>query len=243
MEILENIVEYYDEIYPVTPEQKAFFAVESSNFSSPVRLLRVGCATGSFEHQLAKEGCDVTGIENIDELLESANRKRRTQLMSIRFFKMSPLEMSRFLGKGFYNVISILDDRIIFIHDPVLLKKFFYDCKQLLTKNGKLILSLLNYEKYCSDTEVELPDIKTLRTTMYSRIVTEANGSKTLDQQIETSSGRVVDVTIAAPVYPLTKSEVERLAKDAGFRTAAFYADFARSPFTPDSDRLVAVLS
>jgi len=243
MEILENIVEYYDEIYPVTPEQKAFYTAEFSKFSFPVRLLRVGCATGSFEHQLAKEGYDVTGIENIDELLESANRKRRTQLMSIRFFKMSPLEMSRFLGKGFYNVISILDDRIIFTHDLVLLKKLFFDCRQLLAKNGELILSLLNYEKYCSDSEVNLPDVKTLRATMYSRIVTEADGSKTLDQQIETSNGRVVDVTIAAPVYPLIKSEVEVLAKEAGFKSASFYADFARSPFTPDSDRLVAVLS
>lgn len=243
MEILENIAEYYDEIYPVTAEKKAFYAKEMADYKAPVRLLRIGCATGTFEHTLAKEGYDVTGIESIDELLESANRKRRTQLMSIRFFKMTTLEMGRFLGKGFYNIVSILDDRIIFTHDPVLIKKLFADCKELLAKNGKIILSLTNFEKYQSETEVDLPDIKTLRTTMYARIVTEADGSKTLDQQIETGNGRAIDVTVAAPVHPLTKAEIETYAKEAGFKHCAFYAGFDRSPFTSDSDHLVAVLS
>ncbi len=243
MEILENIAEYYDEMYPVTAERKSFFLQEMASFSMPVRLLRIGCATGTFEHQLAKDGYDVTGIENVESLLESANRKRRTQLMSIRFFNMTTLEMSRFLGKGFYNIISILDNRIIFTHDPVLMKKLFFDCKTLLAAGGKCILQLTNYEKYHSTTEVDLPDIKTLRATMYARIVTEDDGSKTLDQQLETSSGRPIDVTVAAPVYPITKDEIATFAKEAGFKHCAWYANFAREPFTQDSDTLVAVLS
>ncbi|MCR5723697.1 MAG: class I SAM-dependent methyltransferase [Treponema sp.] len=243
MEILENIAEYYDEIYPVTASKKNFFTDELSSYPMPVKLLRIGCATGSFEHQLAKTGIDVTGIENINELLESANRKRRTQLMSIRFFKMTTLEMGRFLGKGFYNVISILDDRIIFTHDTVLLRKLFFDCKQLLTKNGKMIISLLNYEKYSSDSEIELPEIQTLRATLYARIVTEADGTKTLDQQLETGNGKTMDVTVAAPVYPLSKAELETFATEAGFKDIKCYSSFDRTPFTAQSDRLIAVLS
>ena len=148
MEIIQNIIEYYDELYPVTEAQKKFYREQLRNYPDPAKLLRVGCGTGLFEHLLAREGKDVTGIESFQEMLRSANLRRRNQLMSIRFFQMSYLDMARFLGKGFYNLISILDDRIIFIHDKTLLRKFFFDCKQLLAQDGCLIISLYNYRKF-----------------------------------------------------------------------------------------------
>ena len=147
MEIIQNIIEYYDELYPVTEAQKKFYREQLRNYPDPAKLLRVGCGTGLFEHLLAREGKDVTGIESFQEMLRSANLRRRNQLMSIRFFQMSYLDMARFLGKGFYNLISILDDRIIFIHDKTLLRKFFFDCKQLLAQDGCLIISLYNSGK------------------------------------------------------------------------------------------------
>ena len=135
MEINQNIAEYYDELYPVTEEQKVFYSKKMEMFKKPVRFLRIGCGTGSFEHNLAKDGSDVTGLETSPELLESANRKRRTQLMAVRYFQMQVIEMSRFLGKQFYNIISILDNRLLFSHDKTLMAKFFYDCKQVLSDN------------------------------------------------------------------------------------------------------------
>ena len=105
MEINQNIAEYYDELYPVTEEQKVFYQKKMILFKKPVKFLQIGCDSGTFEHNLAREGSDVTGIETSQELLESANRKRRTQLMAVRYFQMSSLEMTRFLGKKFYNII------------------------------------------------------------------------------------------------------------------------------------------
>ena len=146
MEINQNIAEYYDELYPVTEEQKVFYQKKMILFKKPVKFLQIGCGSGTFEHNLAREGSDVTGIETSQELLESANRKRRTQLMAVRYFQMSSLEMTRFLGKKFYNIISILNGRIVFTHDKTLMKKFLFDCLQLVSQNGFLILELPNFE-------------------------------------------------------------------------------------------------
>src|SRR5574344_1821611 len=144
MESVQNLVEYYDELYPVTDVQKKFYEDLMEKYSKPVRFLNIGCATGVLENRLAKQTTDVTGLETVKEFLDSASRKRRNQLMAIRFFQMSTIEMSRFLGKKFYQVISCLNDRITFIHDRTLMRKFFFDCKQLVADDGCLVLGITN---------------------------------------------------------------------------------------------------
>lgn len=56
MEFAKNLVEYYDELFPVTHEQKQFFSELLTNYSRPAKILNVGCGTGFFDNMLAKEG-------------------------------------------------------------------------------------------------------------------------------------------------------------------------------------------
>ena len=53
MEYLENIIEYYDELYPVSDGQKSFFSALLKHYEAPSRILRINCASGAFEHALA----------------------------------------------------------------------------------------------------------------------------------------------------------------------------------------------
>ncbi len=242
MEINQNIAEYYDELYPVTEEQKVFYQKRIALFPCPAKLLRIGCGCGTFEHNLAREGSDVTGIETSQELLESANRKRRTQLMAVRYFLMSSLEMTRFLGKGFYNIISVLDDRIIFTHDKTLMAKLFYDCRQLISPEGKLILSLPNFAKFKEKSKIELPVRKSIRAGLTTQI--EERGEKFYMEQILTNSNdKKFVVTQDAPVYLLQTNEIEHFAKEAGFSKVEFFSDFAENAFTPDSSGIVVEIS
>ena len=243
MELLENIAEYYDELFPSSDDLKKFFAEETKEFDIPVKFLSIGAGTGAFEHYLAKEGSDVTGLETVSSLLESANRKRRTQLMSLRFFQMTSLEMCRFLGKNFYNVISSLNDRIIFIHDSTLMAKFFFDCKRLLRSEGKLILKLPNFQKYSSSQDISLPIRESIRSKLFTKIQTNLTGKKFFQQELETGNGKILSVTKDAEILPLTKDEIEQYAKDVGFRKFSFYSDFKKSEFTKNSDNLITVIS
>ncbi len=247
MELNENISEYYDELYPITPEQKKFYQEETSKYNKPVKYLRVGCGTGTFEHILARDGADATGLETNIELLESANRKRRTQLMSLRYFQMSTLEMARFLGHNFYNVVSSLDNRIIFIRDKILIEKFFYDAKQLLAADGKLILELVNFKTIANSGVVKFPTKESIRVKLYTQLVSKDDGSgetkKFIQQDLETGNGKILPVTRDAEIYPLVKEEIEGFAKKVGFKKCDFYADFKRTPFTDNSEKLIAVIS
>ena len=243
MELLENIAEYYDELYPTGDELKKFYNEETKSFVAPVKYLSIGCGTGTFAHYLAKEGADVTGLETVSPLLESANRKRRTQLMALRFFQMSSLEMCRFLGKSFYNVVSILNDRIIFTRDKTLMAKLFFDCKQLLAPNGKLILQLPNFEKFNADSAANLPVRESIRVRLFTKIQTAPDGTKFFFQELETGNGKRLVVTRDAQIFPLTKNQIEQFAKEVGFTKFDFYGDLNYGEFTKNSDELIVVIS
>lgn len=242
METIQNLVEYYDELYPVTKDQYDFYAYLMEQYAKPVKFLTIGCGTGVMENYLAKQMTDVTGLETIKELLESATRKHRNQLMALRFFKMSTIEMVRFLGKNFYNVISCLNDRIIFIHDRTLLRKFFFDCKQLLADDGLIVLQLANYNLYKSKTVSVLPEIKTTRVTLTSKLEYVSEEESLLSRNIKTGSGKVLPVYQKTSVYPITPSEIEEYAKESGFTSIEYFADFKRNPFTEKSPSMVVII-
>src|SRR5574344_1124734 len=242
MELIQNVIEYYDELYPVTEGQKKFYADLMTKYAIPVKFLRIGCGTGYFEHLLAREGHDVTGIDTSKEMLESANLKRRNQLMAIRFFLMSTIDMTRFLGKNFYDLISCLNSRIIFIHDQTLMRKFFFDCKQLLVKDGSLILQLPNFEVYNAKPMAKLPVRESIRAKLYTQIWTKDDGSKYISQDVETGNGKMLPVMEEESIYQLSPSEIESFSKEAGFTSVEFYSDFDKNKFTAKEGNIIVLL-
>jgi len=242
MEYLKNIVEYYDELYVVSEAQQKFYDDLIDTFPKPVRLLRTNCGTGYFEHCLAKEGLDVTGIETDRDLLKSANLRRRNQLMAVRFFEMSTLDMARFLGKGFYNIISSLESRICFTHGETLIKKFFFDAKQLLAPGGILIVSLINFNKYKNGGKIVLAPRESIRTKLNTQLIINPGKDSIINQTIETGNGRILPILEDSTFYPLTPEEIQKFGKEAGFKQIEMYSDFSKSPFTGTEDNVIVVL-
>lgn len=242
MEYLQNVVEYYDELYPVTDTQKKFYDGIKKSYAVPVKFLQIGCGTGALEHILAQDGSDVTGLEVSKELIAAANLRKRTQLTAVRFFQLSTLDMTRFLGKGFYNVISCLNNRIVFIHDKTLLKKFFFDSRMLLSNGGILVLGLFNFHRTEQSPVTQLPEQSSIRVKMISSL--KKNGSELmyLNQNIETGNGKILKIMANEEVYPLTKEEIASFAKEAGFTESCFYGSFGMEEYTGKSDTLICVI-
>lgn len=241
MEYLNNIIEYYDELYPVTNEQKDLYN-ELTKELMPARFLRIGCGTGALEHWLSKNGHDVTGLETNLDMIEAANLRRRLPNMALRFFQMSSLEMTRFLGKGFYNIISCLNDSIIFINDKILLRKFFYDCKVLLAEKGVLVLQFTNFKKYLPKQAFALPVRESIRTKLSSFVSEKAPGEYVLSQELEHCGNKSLKVVENVPISLINVSDIETAAKEAGFTSFEFYGDYKKTPLTENSDNIVCLL-
>ena len=241
MESIKNFVEYYDELYPVSLAQQTFYETLAQKYPHPAKVLSIGCGTGVLCHRLAKDAVDVTGLETHRELLDSASLKYRNQLMSLRYFQMSTLEMTRFLGKKFYNIISCLNSRIIFIHDKTLMRKFFFDCKELLADGGKVVLQLFNFEKYKNSAKCCLPELSSARVRYKSVLSKCQDGNYFIDSFLE-KNNKSMPVYEQAKVYPLRKSEIEEFSKEAGFKSAQFFSGYDGLSSYEDSDYLLAVL-
>ena len=243
MEFMQNILEYYDELYPVTSIQKDFYRSVIGGFSVPPKVLSIGCGTGSFEHYLSLHDCDVTGIDDYPEFLEAANRRRRQPGVSIRFFQMSTLEMARFLKKGFYSVISCLNNRLVYISDTTLMKKFFFDCKTLLAEGGICVFSLSNFALYARHESYKLPPTGSIRVTLHTEVVPGDPNGWYLVQVIDTGKGKKKNVVEKRCIFPITPEEIREYAAAAGFKKIEMYGSFNRETFLPEkSPAVVCVL-
>lgn len=242
MKFIQNLVEYYDELFKVSEAQKKLYTELCENFSSPVRFLRVFCGSGLFESSLSKKGHDVTGIENCDELLHTANLRRRNQLMSIRFFQMEAEDMTKFLGKNFYNVISILNSRLLFLGGREKIRQFFFDCKKLVSTDGFLVIQCINFENRKDEKFFQLKCRESMRAKLFSEIMTEQDDSRLFSMNLETGTGKLLPIVKDIPIYPLLPSEIEDFAEDAGFKSAEFFADFDKSEFTGNEEQFIVVL-
>jgi SAM-dependent methyltransferase len=242
MEFIQNVVEYYDELYPVTGAKKKFYDNVKKTYMPPVKFLQIGCGTGAFEHELAQDGSDVTGLEVSRELIAAANLRRRTQLTAVRFFQLSTLDMTRFLGKGFYNIISCLNNRIAFVHDKTLLRKFFFDSRILLAEEGTLILELFNFHLAEQTPVTQLAERSSIRVRMMSSLKQSGSKLMYLNESIETGNGRILKVMENEEVYPLTKEEIISFGTEAGYREFKFYSSFGMEEFTQTSKNIICVI-
>lgn len=243
MKSIKNLVEYYDELFPVTEEQKSFYKALVQKYHSPVHFLRYGCGTGIFESNLAKEGHDVTAVENEQDLLKCANLRRRNQLMSIRFFQMTYQDMGKYLAKNFYNIISVLNSRIIFFPDRETILDFLQTCRTILSQDGTIVLQLMNFEKYGDQKLIQLPTRESVRSRLFTEILSDQEGRCIMSCNIENSSEKILPVMNDVKVYPLVPDEIESLAEEAGFSTVEFYSGFDKSEFTGSEDSYVVMLS
>lgn len=243
MSNMQSLIEYYDELYPSDENQRRFFTDLLTKYVAPSKFLRIGCGTGNLESYLAKNGVDVTGLDTNKDILESANLRRRFPNMAIRFFQMSTIEMTNFLGKNFYNVIACLNDKLIYIHDETLMKKFFADCKLLLSKDGSLVLQLYNYDMLKNESQVKLPNRESIRSKIMETIVKMDSGEYIINQYLENSSEKILPLLQRQKVLPISPDKIKEFALAAGFSNIEFYEDYTKKPLTSESQTVVCVIS
>lgn len=242
MEFFSNLTEYYDELFPVTDSLKSFFSNLLENCSKPAKILHIGCGTGTFDFDLAKKGCNVTGIDANKSLVNSASLKHRMQLLSIRFFNLSTKEMTHFLGKNFYNIIFCDNNRLSFLKTRESLSAFFEDCTQLLTKDGILVLQFENFELLNTQNSIEFPKKSSIRAELSTIVQKTSKNQTVITQKINISKNKTIPILENEPILPITQQDIIFYGKKFGFSQIQFYSDYNCSPLTKDSYELICIL-
>ena len=248
------IADYYDEspIVKGRLQDVAFYRNAVRDFGDPV--LELGCGTGRITMALAEAGKRITGLDLSGRMLERAVKKRAALRVEARErVHLVQGDMARFdLGEKFRLVIIPFRP---FQH--LLEVRQQMDCLECVRKHlapgGRLILDVFQTDaermhdpvhmREVPLTEYETGDGRYVRISERVAAFHRAEQRNDVEMifSITHRDGRQERLVFAWPLRYFFRYEVEHLLARCGFKVAARYGDFDRSPIRDDSPEMIFV--
>ena len=240
---IKKWTDYYEDFFPIEPNQYEFFSAMGDEFTAPPKFLSVECGPAFLSEKL-QEKHYIPLTDSFAEFVQIANTRQANKENPAHVFNLNPADIARYLGKKFFNVIFCLCYRIIFMKDRTLIKKFLFDSKMLLSDGGYLVLDILNFSKYdYSETKIDLPPKKAERATLYSSVIKNSDSVQyKLYQHVVTASGKLIDEVKDELICPISMETIRSYAKEVKYSSCEFFSDYKRTPYSPDSDKIICVL-
>lgn len=137
----------YDELMADAPYTKWLSFIKnavSAYHPNTIRLLDVGCGTGSMPILLAKEGFEVTGVDLSSDMLMVAKEKAENENVALSLFQQDMRELE---GLGAYDCVTILCDSLNYILTEEDVKQTFLSAWNHLEPNGLLLFDVHSLHK------------------------------------------------------------------------------------------------
>ena len=240
MTFYSDISLVYDDLFPVSPEQRDLF-VSLMDDGGARSVVDCGCGTGSQLQPFAVAGLSCFGFDPDPSLVAIARRKLaaypKTRVEAGSFENMPglvpfPSDLLMCLGNSLVHVPQEEASR------------FFLDAAGALSRSGTLLLQILNYERLKCDKVTELPMIRASEGTVEFRRKYEWEGDRRVLFRTSLRFSGADEPRIARneiPLYPIYPEELWEILTNAGFGDIRFYGDFARTEFSPGSEALVCL--
>ena len=108
-------------------------------------VLDLGCGTGNMTELLAKEGYDMIGVDNSEDMLEIASEKRAESGLNILYLLQ---DMREFELYGTVRAVVSICDCMNYILEEDDLKEAFRRVKRFLKEDGVFIFDMNSHYKY-----------------------------------------------------------------------------------------------
>ena len=222
------IAEKYDFIFPLSPAHQTFFASELRGKT----LLDVGAATGNLTAYLSSQGYEVTAIDLSERLIAKAAEKGITvqQLNMLNIDELSTFDNIVCIG----NTLPHLDSKAS-------VQLFLQKAYKQLTQGGKLVLQLVNFEKYFAQQQGDylgsLPLIANDKVKFERFYYLNSEGKirfKTiLDDTIENEE----------LLQPILANGLTQWLSQIGFQAIDLYGNFKKDPFDPNASMALIIVA
>lgn len=243
MEVYSGFAEVYDMFMDNVPYEEWSKYVQSLLVEQGIKeglLLDLGCGTGSFTELMASYGYDMIGIDNSDEMLNIAIKKREESGYDILYLNQ---DMREFELYGTVRAVVSICDSINYITEDEDLIDVFKLVNNYLDIDGVFIFDLNTITKYESigdsviaenreegsfiweNTYYEEEQINEYDLTLY---IKDKNGK--YDRYYENHLQRA---------YSLDR--IKELLEIAGLKFVASYDAFTRNPVNEESERIYII--
>ena len=220
-----QIAEKYDFIFPLSPAHKTFFASELHGKT----ILDVGAATGNLTAYLSSQGYEVTAIDLSEGLIAKAAEKGVTvqQLNMLAIDELPTFDNIVCIG----NTLPHLDSKTS-------VQLFLQKAYRQLTQGGKLVLQLVNFQKYFAQQQGDylgnLPLIENDK-VKFERYYY-------LNEEGKIIFKTILDDTIKNEelLQPIFADQLTQWLTQIGFQAINLYGNFKKDPF--DKEKSMALI-
>jgi len=248
------VAEYYDYAPPVAGRRDLdFFLSYAQAQGSPI--LELGCGTGRVLLELARAGHHVTGLDLSGRMLAQCKEKLAALPADARRrVTLVQADMAAFDLGGTFRLITIPFRPFQHLLDSEQQLACLRSAARHLAPDGKLIVDFFHtdarrmhdpafQEERDAFPEFALPDGR--RVKMRDRVVTFHRAEQRNDVEmiyyVTHPGGRQERLVFAFTIRYFFRYEVEHLLARSGFRVAALYGDFDRSPLADTSPEMIFV--
>ena len=224
-EFYNQIAEKYDFIFPLSPAHKTFFASELHG----KMLLDVGAATGNLTAYLSSQGYEVTAIDLSDRLIAKAAEKGVT-VQQRNMLAIDELP-------AFDNIVCI-GNTLPHLDSKTSVQLFLQKAYGQLTQGGKLVLQLVNFQKYFAQQQGDylgnLPLIENDKVKFERYYYLNAEGKIRFKT--------ILDDTIKNEelLQPIFADQLTQWLTQIGFKAINLYGNFKKDPF--DKEKSMALI-
>ncbi|MCE5195903.1 MAG: class I SAM-dependent methyltransferase [Negativicutes bacterium] len=224
-DLMNGFIDYYAALLQPSLEMVDFLSREIGNIST-AHVLDAACGGGELAHLLAVNGAVVTAVESEQALLAKAiaysNRDRVPRALQ---FEAAPL-LQLPGSNGSYHVILCLNNASAVLQDEAEYGEFFQQAAKLLTKGGRLVMQLFNYDLLAATKEQDLPDLANTEIGIRLKRHLELQPEGDLCLTTRLSLLRIDAKELSYQqimLYPIRKLQLQKMLNDAGFSVIDFY--------------------
>jgi len=237
MVFYESIADYYDDIFPLNPAQVNFI-LESLD-SGDMKILDVGCGTGSLSIALSYHFKEVYGIDPDEEMLKLAVEKAGSKTPNLSFYPYGMLDLKRLYKAASFDAVLCIGNTLVHLSSAEEIQDFLKQANTVIKPGGKLLIQIINYDRIFSEAIYSLPTIENER-IKFIRNYHYPDTKEFID--FETilsikSSGKEIRNSIK--LFPVRKRVLEELLVRSGFPDIAFFGNFKRDALQEESTPLV----
>ncbi len=230
MEFYSSIADYYDNVFPLNPEQVKFITGFIDQPYQGKRILDIGCGTGNLSLALSQHGFKVNGIDLDTEMVrEAQNKTQKIKSLDRPVFNIMDMrEIKRNFSANYFDIISCFGNTLVHLTTESDLQNFINDTRTIIKSSGKLLLQIINYD-YILDEEIGfLPTIENKMVKFKRTYTYDKENYLILFRTVLTIKENGQQIKNEIPLRPLRKKELEEYLNQAGYHHIEYYSSFKK---------------
>lgn len=230
-----KLSKYYDDIFKPSSFEKQL--IDSFINNSDKMALDIGAGTGKTSFHLASMNLFTIGIDLDEFMINKAISN--SNYPNLEFKVMNMVDIKK-LNINNFDIITCLGNTLVHIKD---VNKFINNVYQILNKNGRFILQILNYDRIIKSNIKNLPQIET-DNIIFNRNYHYSDNPQLINFETEIilkrENEKIVD---SVTLYPIYYQNLINIVSKNGFRILNTYGSYKCDPFEIDTSfHLIVVL-